>query len=95
MINLNADVIDVFGNPIKNTNVRDALLKCCLEPIPIDGKLPVESRIALGDLAKIIYDTPCEVELDSQQIAVLRERAGMIFQSNAMVWGVCEILKED
>jgi ABC-type histidine transport system ATPase subunit len=95
MINLNSDVIDVFGNAVAGTNVRDALLKCCLDPIPSDGKLPVEARIALGDLAKIIHDTPCELELDSQQIAVLRERAGMIFQSNAMVWGVCKILKGD
>lgn len=98
---LNQVIKNYRNEPMKNTFderekdkdliLKDVLCMALLMPIEADQKMKWRQKLELETLAKEIYEGKDDIE--SQDIALLKERVGAIFNPS-LVGPVCRILEQ-
>ena len=95
-IQLDHEVMTPTGNPIKmddakppkTLKVRDVLENALAMPLEDDLRHGTQRFVKLGDLLKKLSDAKGEVELESEDITLIKERIPRCFNGNPLVvWG--------
>jgi hypothetical protein len=89
-------IFGLDGDPKKATTLTINVLLDTLLSIPLeeDKAKGIKHYVKLGDLMKQIHEAKGTVEIDSADIAMLKERVPYAFNGNpGIVWGCCLALE--